>query len=271
MSAPTPSLAKTANAVSMSPGVACFHRHDDKACQFGGGLYSFEDGRIGGARGMPQQPDTRQLGHDVRQQLQLFWSGVVRGACESGGITAGMRKAGDQAVADRIGRLNEDNGTGGGRPLDGTKRVPRSKQEQIDLEAQVLGGEFGIAFIVSIGPAPLDDEILAFDIAQLAHALWKCGGNIGQGGARAAANMADPPDLAGLLPARRERPRGSGADERYERAPPHSITSSARPDTGSGTVIPSALAVLRLRNSSTLVDCWTGRSAGFSPFRILPT
>src|SRR6516165_3252863 len=35
----------------------------------------------------------------------------------------------------------------------------------------------------------------------------------------------------------------------------HSNTSSARPDTGSGTVIPSALAVLRLRNSSTLVDC----------------
>src|SRR5881227_454708 len=29
----------------------------------------------------------------------------------------------------------------------------------------------------------------------------------------------------------------------------HSITSSARPDSGSGTVMPSALAVLRFRNS----------------------
>src|SRR5262245_2937869 len=34
----------------------------------------------------------------------------------------------------------------------------------------------------------------------------------------------------------------------------HSITSSARPDKGSGTVMPSALAVFRYRKSSTLVD-----------------
>src|SRR2546430_10336069 len=35
----------------------------------------------------------------------------------------------------------------------------------------------------------------------------------------------------------------------------HSNTSSARPDKGSGTVMPSALAVFRFRKSSTLVDC----------------
>ena len=38
----------------------------------------------------------------------------------------------------------------------------------------------------------------------------------------------------------------------------------------SGNVMPSALAVLRLMYSSTLVACWTGRSAGFSPLRIRP-
>jgi hypothetical protein len=53
--------------------------------------------------------------------------------------------------------------------------------------------------------------------------------------------------------------------------PDYSITSSARPDTGRGTVIPSALAVLRLMISSTFVDCTTGRSAGFSPLRMRPT
>ena len=36
----------------------------------------------------------------------------------------------------------------------------------------------------------------------------------------------------------RQRPRGRAADERDDLAPPHSITSSARPDKGSGTVIP---------------------------------
>jgi hypothetical protein len=47
----------------------------------------------------------------------------------------------------------------------------------------------------------------------------------------------------------------------------YSITSSAR--ASSGTSRPSALAVLRLMISSTFVDWWTGRSAGFAPLRIL--
>src|SRR2546423_2290336 len=50
----------------------------------------------------------------------------------------------------------------------------------------------------------------------------------------------------------------------------YSITSSARPSSGSGKVRPRVLAVFRLITNSTFVDCWTGRSAGFSPFRILP-
>jgi hypothetical protein len=48
---------------------------------------------------------------------------------------------------------------------------------------------------------------------------------------------------------------------------PYSITSSARPISGSGIVKPRALAVFRLMINSTLVACWTGRSCGFSPFR----
>src|SRR5258706_9912964 len=50
----------------------------------------------------------------------------------------------------------------------------------------------------------------------------------------------------------------------------YSITSSARPSNDWGTVRPSILAVLRLMTISTFVACWTGRSAGFSPFRIRP-
>jgi hypothetical protein len=50
----------------------------------------------------------------------------------------------------------------------------------------------------------------------------------------------------------------------------HSITSSARPSSVSGKVRPSALAVFILMISSTFVDCWTGKSAGFSPLRTRP-
>ncbi len=48
----------------------------------------------------------------------------------------------------------------------------------------------------------------------------------------------------------------------------YSITSSARCCKINGTVIPSALAVLRLMTSSYLVGACTGRSAGFSPFSM---
>jgi hypothetical protein len=42
----------------------------------------------------------------------------------------------------------------------------------------------------------------------------------------------------------------------------HSITSSARASSLSGTSRPSAFAVLRLITNSNFVDCWTGKSAG---------
>src|SRR6476620_3562603 len=77
-------------------------------------------------------------------------------------------------------------------------------------------------------------------------------------------------DFAEALCSRRERPRCSAAEQRDELAAPHSITSSARPSSVIGKVRPSALAVLRLMTSSTFVDRWIGRSAGFSPLRIRP-
>jgi hypothetical protein len=54
-------------------------------------------------------------------------------------------------------------------------------------------------------------------------------------------------------------------------APFHSITLSARRSIESGTVIPSALAVLRLITNSNLVGCSTGTLAGLAPLRILST
>src|SRR5260370_29570130 len=50
---------------------------------------------------------------------------------------------------------------------------------------------------------------------------------------------------------------------------PYSITSSARASSLSGTVRPSAFAVLTLMTNSNWVGCSTGISAGFAPRRIL--
>jgi hypothetical protein len=48
----------------------------------------------------------------------------------------------------------------------------------------------------------------------------------------------------------------------------YSITSSAMESSPGGTSMPSARAVLRLMTNSNLVDCSTGRSAGFAPLRM---
>src|SRR5262249_14394885 len=57
----------------------------------------------------------------------------------------------------------------------------------------------------------------------------------------------------GHLRPRRSKPPGHNAAHGFARVYP--ITSSARPSNGSGTLMPSALAALRLRNISTFVDC----------------
>ena len=51
----------------------------------------------------------------------------------------------------------------------------------------------------------------------------------------------------------------------------YSITSSARARSVGGTSKPSALAVWALMTISNLVGCWTGRSAGLAPLKILST
>src|SRR6516225_9257211 len=118
----------------------------------------------------------------------------------------------------------------------------------------------------------LDHHVLALDVAGFVEAFAERSvrGVLG----RPVADEADDRHRW-LLCTHRERPRRCrAAEKRDERAAlhlrGHSITSSARPISGSGIVRPSVFAVLRLMILSTFVACWTGRSAGFSPFRIRP-
>src|SRR5262249_59707230 len=76
---------------------------------------------------------------------------------------------------------------------------------------------------------------------------------------------ADAPHPFALLRPHRERPHGRTAEQRDERAPLHSITSSARASRVGGISRPRAFAVLRLMTSSNFVGCSTGKSAGLAP------
>src|SRR6516165_4473552 len=125
---------------------------------------------------------------------------------------------------------------------------------------------------IASGQAKLENDIAAFDIAEIAEPLPECV-EVCRSLAVRHRKHADARDLSlGLLTGRRvgrNEQRGKPSDD--DAATSHSMTSSARARIEGGTVRPSACAVLRLTTSSNLVGCSTGRSAGFSPERMRPT
>src|SRR5262245_48662541 len=159
----------------------------------------------------------------------------------------------------------------GSRSFDGKAGgVPESRDHSHPLRDE-FRREGRQAVYLAVGIADIEDDVTAFDITERLHVGAQRFREGSAGLARE--NQKNTEDRhSRLLRPRRKRPRSSrAAEQRDELAPPdHSITSSARPSSGSGTVRPSALAVLRLMISSTFTTCWTGRSAGLSPFRIRP-
>src|SRR5262249_5817480 len=121
-----------------------------------------------------------------------------------------------------------------------------------------------------LGPPVFDRHVFALDIAGIFESLAECAQTVRVVVRRCGI---EPPDHrhCRLLRARRQRPRCRAAEQRDEVAARHSITSSAMASTFDGTVIPSALAVVRLMTSSNFVGCSTGISPGFVPRRILST
>src|SRR5262249_15023311 len=158
----------------------------------------------------------------------------------------------------------------GRRPGGEDGRVAARSCEHRDLALKEFGRERRQAIVLTIRKAINNPNILALDITRFSQSGLKSCHHVGRPTARTALEETDHRHRR-LLRACRERPRdGSAADERDERTPLHSITSSASASSLSGMVRPSAFAVLRLITSSNLVGCMTGRSAGFSPLRILP-
>src|SRR5262245_14742234 len=84
------------------------------------------------------------------------------------------------------------------------------------------------------------------------------------------AEKADARDSVGRLRSHHQRPRGRATEPRDERAPFHSMTSSARASSIGGTARLSIRAVSALMISSNLVDCTTGKSAGLTPLSMRP-
>src|SRR5262249_24178140 len=144
------------------------------------------------------------------------------------------------------------------------------RDDDIDLQPDEFGCNLGIALVASLRPAILDCDGATFDPAELAQPLHKGGGIVAPSSSRGRAHQPDGRQLAGLLRTRGERPhrRCRTAQTEDELAPFHSITSLASARSAGGMAMPSPFAVLRLIVSSNLVGVCTGRSPGFSPFRM---
>src|SRR5262249_46253961 len=142
--------------------------------------------------------------------------------------------------------------------------------DDIDFRAQEIANQRGYRFDVIAIVAKLVGNVAPFDITEVAHpaheflAEW-----IVVRGSRS--DVSDARGLARLLRGRCERTTDRRAAEQCDEiAPLHSITSSASASSVGGMSRPSAFAVLTLSMNSNLVDCMTGRSAGFSPLRMRP-
>src|SRR5262245_15529498 len=227
--------------------------------------------------GERDKEDTARLRRYLLERLQPFSRERQFEMGEAGDISARMRQACHDAKVDWIGHLHKYDRDGRRRLSRLARRHRPECHDDVRRFADELGRIGPDVIHIACAPDNVDPDIAVLRPTQLPQALAKrfdAGARIG--GALAPHEQADFPHPPGLLRARRERPRDSRAAEQRDEVATfdlraHSITSSARPTTGSGTLRPSALAVFRLMINSTLVTRWTGRSLGFSPLRILPT
>src|SRR5262249_22633492 len=140
-----------------------------------------------------------------------------------------------------------------------------------NLEWDKLIRNLGVAVAAVLRPARLDRDRATLDPTEFAQSMRKSDGPQSVGRRRGRAQEPDRRQLARLLRPRRERPRNRRATEQGDEcAARHSITSSTRARSVGGISRPSNLAVCRLMIRSNLLDCTTGRSAGFVPLRMRP-
>src|SRR5262249_15241862 len=191
---------------------------------------------------------------------------------ESGDVTARPRQTRDQAAADGVSCHSKNDRDHRRRLLSRRNGGSSIGENNVHGEPKELHPQVGITAAPSLPLPQFNCENATCDPAELAQPLHKSSDPLTFGRRRSGPQVPDGRRLPRLLRLRHERPRGSrAAEQRDELAAFHSITSSATSSRSRGISRFSDLAVLRLMTSSYLVGCSTGRSAGFAPFKILPT
>src|SRR5262249_21072101 len=183
-------------------------------------------------------------------------------------VAAWSGEVGDKTELDRVIADSEDDRNRRGCRSGGEcRRRGAGRDDHGYPAADQIGHQIRKSIVVAFGRPDLDCNVLAQNITAFTKALME------RGQAARRIDNVNKPDhrQRRLLRPRHERPRCRAAEKRDEVATAaHSITSSARASSLSGTCRRRAFAMPRLMTSSNLVSCTTGRSAGFSPLRIRP-
>src|SRR5262249_33806515 len=219
-------------------------------------------GRIFGIEHDHQATRTR---NKLAQKLEAFSSEISRLNGQASHVATRAGQACNKSGANRVRRYCKDDRDRGRRLLGSGNRAT-CRQDDIHLQANKLGRQVGEAPAVPLGPTIFEGERASITPAEFIQTLGKHGKVRLPRGRRRHAQYAD---RRPILRARRERPRRChAAEQRDEIAAVHSITSSARASSLSGTERPNALAVATLMTNSNFSICSTGKSAGVVPLRI---
>src|SRR5258708_4092723 len=112
----------------------------------------------------------RSGGGTVKSSIVAVWAFVTNSNlldCTTWKPAGGMREAGDAAIADGIGRVGHDNRNRASCTLQCRQGGRHSSDDDIDLQSHELCHNLGKSLVLSFHGAPLKDEILSFDVAQI--------------------------------------------------------------------------------------------------------
>src|SRR5262245_34113163 len=213
--------------------------------------------------------DRRGVWSELVQETEALGPDICGQQAHPGCVTSRLIQAGNESGSHRVFPGEHDRDRRSYRFSGRGWNVAPRRNDDCYLAPDQIRRQCWQSIVLALGRLVLDCDVLTLEISGLLEALKKRRHQVGGALDRSAPEEPDHRHRR-LLRACRERPSRRAAEQRDEFAAFHSITSSARTRIDVGTSRPSALAVLRLMISSTLMACWIGKSAGFSPLRIRP-
>ncbi len=106
-----------------------------------------------------QQSDHAGLRHQLGQQLQSLEGQLGEHEADARARAARPGETGDEAGRNRVGADDEDNRDRRGCALRRERRLVAGRDDQINLAADEVGGQFGQPIIVTLRPTIFDRQV----------------------------------------------------------------------------------------------------------------